>query len=520
MKRFYTSLVLLLSVALLSAPIAEAKLRAVAGSSGGGGSGDVTSAASIDADAIVRGDNGVKGVQESVVFIGDTGDITGVGTLASGAHTITSSSANSLAVGPNGSTNPALQVDASTASLASGISVTGRATGTGPLMASIGSGANQPFTITTKGTGALNLQSAGTGAVALRPAGATTASFTSSLSALTTQTTVTLTDTSTDFDDFGDPGKALTTKLNYQPASNTTAVRAGTTCWLNHDGANDITGSGHIIGCLGIAEVNNASADVPLVIGTEGRAGVKAGTASVVAGLVGTLNTNTEDAGTATYGVGLYIPTFTDQGQFSNVHPIFSAATQTSVFQGPIQGAAGQQLAGAGSTDSARYLGPMGANDIAALGAGGVAMSAGQMYCTKISVPRSGTLDSIQVEVITDSGGDLRLGVYNDANGLPGTILEDGGALAVTGTGIKTDTLTAAVQAGIYWGCVAVQTSNLTIDFDIVMNYHELYGLDASRTAGQAAALQTGVTGALPSPFTGTITATSTLTPGIGISMN
>ena len=45
------------------------------------------------------------------------------------ALTITSSNANSLAVGPNGITNPVLQVDASVASQAAGLKVTGGATG-------------------------------------------------------------------------------------------------------------------------------------------------------------------------------------------------------------------------------------------------------------------------------------------------------------------------------------------------------------------------------------------------------
>lgn len=69
------------------------------------------------------------------------------------ALTITSSNANSLAVGPNGITNPVLQVDASVASQAAGLKVTGGATGGGVTVSVLSSGTNEALTLNTKGTG-------------------------------------------------------------------------------------------------------------------------------------------------------------------------------------------------------------------------------------------------------------------------------------------------------------------------------------------------------------------------------
>lgn len=80
--------------------------------SSGGGSGDVTAASTLTDNAIIRGDGGSKGVQESLVTISDTGAIIN-----------TSSAATCLALGPNGATSPVFQVDCDAASQDTGIKV-------------------------------------------------------------------------------------------------------------------------------------------------------------------------------------------------------------------------------------------------------------------------------------------------------------------------------------------------------------------------------------------------------------
>lgn len=74
------------------------------------------------------------------------------------ALTITSNSANSLAVGPNGTTNPVLQIDSSTASSVTGVKVTGAAAGSGVAIAAISSGSNENLTLGSKGTGTTSIQ--------------------------------------------------------------------------------------------------------------------------------------------------------------------------------------------------------------------------------------------------------------------------------------------------------------------------------------------------------------------------
>lgn len=80
-------------------------------------------------------------------------------TLASTAHTITSASATSLAVGPAGVTNPVFTVDSSTGAQAAGLKLTGAATGGTVALVATDSGLNTSVSLSGKGTGNLILQS-------------------------------------------------------------------------------------------------------------------------------------------------------------------------------------------------------------------------------------------------------------------------------------------------------------------------------------------------------------------------
>jgi hypothetical protein len=75
------------------------------------------------------------------------------GGTISGALTITASSANALAVGPNGTTNPTLNVVTNVASAATGLSITGNAAGSAVTLAALSSGANENLAVAAKGTG-------------------------------------------------------------------------------------------------------------------------------------------------------------------------------------------------------------------------------------------------------------------------------------------------------------------------------------------------------------------------------
>lgn len=77
-------------------------------------------------------------------------------------QTISSTSTSALAVGANGTTNAAFNVDASTASSATGVNVKSAAAAGGVAISAISSGANENITIDGKGTGNVSLASVNT----------------------------------------------------------------------------------------------------------------------------------------------------------------------------------------------------------------------------------------------------------------------------------------------------------------------------------------------------------------------
>lgn len=89
------------------------------------------------------------------------------GLLSSGTLVVTSTGANALMVGANGGTNPVLQVDANTASVATGIRIAGAAAGGNVALAAISSGSNESIYIDGKGTGGIVLGNVSTGSITI-----------------------------------------------------------------------------------------------------------------------------------------------------------------------------------------------------------------------------------------------------------------------------------------------------------------------------------------------------------------
>lgn len=84
-----------------------------------------------------------------------------------GATSLTSAAAAALAVGPNGATNPALVVDGSTASSATGVKVKSAAAAGGVAVSVVSSGANENLTLDAKGSGTVTINATATGGIAL-----------------------------------------------------------------------------------------------------------------------------------------------------------------------------------------------------------------------------------------------------------------------------------------------------------------------------------------------------------------
>lgn len=98
-------------------------------------------------------------------------NLTVAGTLSTGNQAITSTSNAAFAVGPSGTTNPAFQVDASTASSATGIKVKGAAAGSGVALSVISSGTNEALTMDAKGSGNITIGNTSTGNVLVAASG-------------------------------------------------------------------------------------------------------------------------------------------------------------------------------------------------------------------------------------------------------------------------------------------------------------------------------------------------------------
>lgn len=125
------------------------------------------------------------------VTIGGTTTLSGAVGLT-GAQTVTSASASALAVGANGATNPVLQVDASTASAATGVKVTGAAAASGVAIAAISSATDENMKIDAKGSGTVTLGGTSTGAIVATRA-LTASAGVAATGALSATTTITST---------------------------------------------------------------------------------------------------------------------------------------------------------------------------------------------------------------------------------------------------------------------------------------------------------------------------------------
>jgi flagellin-specific chaperone FliS len=81
--------------------------------------------------------------------------------------TLTNAQANALTVGRQGTTNPVLNVDASTASVVTGLNVKGAAAAAGLALSVTSSGTNENLTLDAKGSGTITINGTATGGITL-----------------------------------------------------------------------------------------------------------------------------------------------------------------------------------------------------------------------------------------------------------------------------------------------------------------------------------------------------------------
>jgi hypothetical protein len=88
------------------------------------------------------------------------------------------------------------------------------------------------------------------------------------------------------------------------------------------------------------------------------------------------------------------------------------------------------------------------------------ALTSGRIYAHPFLCPKTITLDRIGVNCTTlIAAGKLRLGIYNDNNGEPGTRLLDAGEVDTSATGVKTLNISQQLTGGVLYWLVAASNS-------------------------------------------------------------
>ena len=130
----------------------------------------LTGALTLDSTSTGAVDIGTSSNAKTVTIGNTTGATLVAIKSGTGGTVVTSADDNSLAVGANGATNPVLQVDSSTSSVATGLKVTGAATGTAVALAAIGSAADESLSLNAKAAGTIAIGGTSTGLVSIATA--------------------------------------------------------------------------------------------------------------------------------------------------------------------------------------------------------------------------------------------------------------------------------------------------------------------------------------------------------------
>lgn len=133
----------------------------------------------------------------------------------------------------------------------------------------------------------------------------------------------------------------------------------------------------------------------------------------------------------------------------------------------------------------------------------------GQEYCQFVRFPFNVTLDRIATFVQTggSTGAVVRLGIRNDNNGRPGTVLVDAGtAAAETNSSFPTITINQTLLANTtYWLSATAQgtpTTGAITRIPVNVWLPGIVGQTGLSSVTSIGYWQSGVTGALPSTFT------------------
>ena len=141
------------------------------------------------------------------------------------------------------------------------------------------------------------------------------------------------------------------------------------------------------------------------------------------------------------------------------------------------------------------YAGPAGVIDT-------ISMAANVAMYTAFPVERNVTIDRIGLNISAGvASSTVRLGIYGDTGGLPGTLLVDAGTINSASTGYMEITISTAITTGRVWLCAVMQggaspVTAVAVRFPFA---GPAPTSGYSGTSGGGLALTTGPSGALPS---------------------
>lgn len=135
-------------------------------------------------------------------------------------------------------------------------------------------------------------------------------------------------------------------------------------------------------------------------------------------------------------------------------------------------------------------------------------LGVGSLRVSRKFVPHTVTATRIGAEVTSagDVGSKLRLGIYADNGGVPGALVLDAGTINGDSATVQEITISQVLSRGWYWFGGAVQV--VTVTQPTVRTISNILESTVTPTTAAPssstnnAALLTGVTGALPTPFT------------------
>ena len=110
-----------------------------------------------------------------------------------------------------------------------------------------------------------------------------------------------------------------------------------------------------------------------------------------------------------------------------------------------------------------------------------------------------------EVTIVGDAGSVIRIGLYEDNDGLPGDLITEFGTVPGDSVGAHEITVDETLEPGIYWLAAAVQNVSVTSPTLRVTNTSSaipgVSGTSFGSGNGFVGVVQSSVSGALPSPF-------------------